>query len=43
MPMLDDHNYGAHDYVAQGAKMVVPEDFTFYWDKIPNVQFETSR
>jgi hypothetical protein len=36
-----DHNLGAADYVAIGAKLVVPERFTYYWQNIPNVQFET--
>ena len=40
--MTDDHNYGASDYVAIGAKLVVPEQFTYYWDNIPNVQFATA-
>jgi len=38
-----DHNLGAADYVAIGAKLVVPEQFTYYWKDIPNVQFETAR
>ena len=38
-----DHNYGAADFAAIGAKFVIPEDFTYYWDAIPNVQFETVR
>ena len=41
--MIDDHNYGASDYVAIGAKLVVPEQFTYYWDNIPNVQFATAK
>jgi hypothetical protein len=35
-----DHNYGAADYVAAGAKLVVPESYMSYWSKIPGVQFE---
>lgn len=38
-----DHNLGAVDYVNQGAKLVVPEAFTYYWQHIPSVQFETAR
>lgn len=37
-----DHNYGAIDYVEQGAKLVVPEDFTNYWTNLPGVEFETA-
>ena len=40
--MLDDHNLGASDYAAIGAKFVIPERFTYYWDAIPNVQFATA-
>lgn len=36
-----DHNYGAADFVAAGAKLVVPEPFTSYWSQIPGVEFET--
>ena len=39
----DDHNYGAADFVRQGAKLVVPDQFTSYWKNIPGVQFATSR
>lgn len=38
-----DHNLGAVDYVNQGAKLVVPEAFTYYWQDIPGAQFETAR
>lgn len=37
-----DHTLGAIDYAAIGAKFVVPEQFTYYWQNIPNVQFETA-
>ncbi len=37
-----DHSYGAADYVAAGAKLVVPERFTYHWDKIPGLQFTTA-
>lgn len=37
-----DHNYGAADYVAAGAKLVVPEPYRYYWSKIPRVQFATA-
>ena len=37
-----DHSYGAADYVAAGAKLVVPEAFTYYWSKIPGVKFATA-
>ena len=40
--MVDDHNLGASDYVEQGAKLVVPEDFTYYWQNIPDVQFSVA-
>lgn len=40
---LDDHNYGTADYVAAGATLVVPEDYTYYWSKIPGVKFATAR
>ena len=39
---VDDHDYGASDYVAIGAKLVVPDAFTYYWRNIPNVQFATA-
>ena len=42
-PYLDDHNYGASDYVAIGAKLVVPQQFTYYWQHIPGIQFETAK
>lgn len=35
----DDHAYGAADYVAVGATLVVPQDFTYYYSKIPGVRF----
>jgi hypothetical protein len=38
---IDDHNYGAVDFVAAGAALVVPEDYTYYWQAIPGVKFET--
>jgi glyoxylase-like metal-dependent hydrolase (beta-lactamase superfamily II) len=28
-----DHNYGAIDYVAIGATLVVPEDYKYYWTR----------
>ena len=37
-----DHNLGAVDYVNQGAKLVVPARFSYYWDEIEGVQFETA-
>ncbi|KAK5163002.1 uncharacterized protein LTR77_011057 [Saxophila tyrrhenica] len=37
-----DHNLGAEDYVAIGAKLVVPERFTYYWQQIKGVEFMTA-
>lgn len=36
-----DHAYGSADYVAAGAKMVVPEVARDYWSHIPNVELVT--
>ena len=41
LSLVDDHNYGAADFVAAGATLVVPEDYTYYWQNIPGVKFET--
>lgn len=38
-----DHNLGAIDYVNVGAKLVVPEQFQYYWENLQGVQFETAR
>lgn len=40
---LPDHNLGAIDYVNVGAKLVVPEQFQYYWENLEGVQFETAR
>jgi hypothetical protein len=37
-----DHNLGAVDYVKQGAKLVVPKRFKYYWTEIPNAEFVTA-
>jgi hypothetical protein len=38
--LIDDHNYGAVYFVAAGATLVVPEDYTYCWQAIPGVKFE---
>ena len=37
-----DHAYGAIDFVNAGAKIVCPEEYTYFWSEIPGVQFATS-
>ncbi|KAL7935120.1 hypothetical protein V8C35DRAFT_279576 [Trichoderma chlorosporum] len=36
-----DHSGGANEYVAIGAKLIVPEMAVPYWSSIPNATFET--
>ncbi|KAH8892699.1 hypothetical protein GQ53DRAFT_860750 [Thozetella sp. PMI_491] len=36
-----DHSGGAQEYVAAGAKLIVPDMAVKYWSSIPNATFET--